>query len=179
MIVLCGVKHCGKTTLGRLLAKRRNVDFIDLDDELTMRHNQRSHDELSCREIYQQYGEDFFRRLESEVLLDLFYAKGDYVLSLGGGTISNPYVNREQFGHAESVVWLDINDLIAFRRIQQEGLPLFLANSADPLQAFIQQNIDRKKNFSSVATIVYKIDHELPPAMAVQQLENLMAGKKI
>ena len=67
-IVLCGIKHCGKTTLGRGLARARAVDFRDSDAELERRFEREHNRAATVREIFREIGETEFRRLEAAVL---------------------------------------------------------------------------------------------------------------
>ena len=68
----------GKTTLGRKLANRMGYEFIDLDHKLEQQA------ELSIAEYFSIFGEDAFRKLESEVLKKTLYPD-DAIVSTGGG----------------------------------------------------------------------------------------------
>jgi len=78
--VLAGFMGTGKTTVGRILADRYGLDFVDLDDEITARTRR------TPAEIIRQDGEEAFREHESKVLADLAPGHGR-VVALGGGTI--------------------------------------------------------------------------------------------
>src|SRR5690606_617170 len=79
-LFLVGPMGVGKTTIGRLLAKRLNKTFIDLDEEIEHRAG------ASIPWIFDVEGEDGFRRRESELLAEC--ARGrDMVVSTGGGVV--------------------------------------------------------------------------------------------
>ena len=67
-IVLAGIKHCGKSTLGALLARRYGVEFIDTDRELEERFRAESGRELVTREIFRELGAEKFRKFEAAVI---------------------------------------------------------------------------------------------------------------
>ena len=79
-IVLVGFMGCGKTAVGRLLAGRLDVPFVDLDDELERLEGK------PIGRIFAEDGEVYFRRREREVLGAL--AGGDLVLAVGGGAFT-------------------------------------------------------------------------------------------
>ncbi len=86
-LFLVGMPGCGKSTLGRLLAKRLNKPFYDADVELERRLG------VSIPLIFELEGEPGFRDREQAVLADLV-AETNIVLSTGGGAILRP-ANRE------------------------------------------------------------------------------------
>lgn len=75
----------GKTTIGRLLAKRMKVKFYDLDEEISRIYK------MDITNIFEIYGEGYFRSIESKVLKAIINEDG--ILSTGGGTV----IFNEQF----------------------------------------------------------------------------------
>lgn len=79
-IILTGMPSCGKTTIGRMLAKKMGVEFVDADEYLVRTYQK----EIS--EIFKEEGEKGFRDKESEVIADISRLNG-CVISTGGGCI--------------------------------------------------------------------------------------------
>lgn len=79
-IVLFGMPSCGKTTFGKVIAKRLGRDFIDSDGEITRRTGK------TPAEIIKESGEKVFRDVESEVILSIAKESGK-VIALGGGGV--------------------------------------------------------------------------------------------
>ena len=78
-IYIMGFMGAGKSTLGRKLAKILGYTFIDLDHVIAQ------HCQASIGEIFSSHGEDYFRNIEHQVLVE--QAKNNHaVISLGGGT---------------------------------------------------------------------------------------------
>ena len=138
-IVFVGIKHCGKSTFGKSLAKRWDCVFFDSDTELEKAFYQQSGSRCSCRDIFKILGEEKFREFESEVIRSLISGE-QTVIALGGGAVSNPFVDVETLRQLGHIVWLDVADEIAYRRVERKGLPPFLAESADPFRSFCEMN---------------------------------------
>jgi shikimate kinase/3-dehydroquinate synthase len=85
VIVLVGFMGSGKTTIGRLLAARLGLPFIDTDSEIVGRTG------ISIKEIFEQRGEPGFREIELDVVLDALRGD-DAVVALGGGAIGDPTI---------------------------------------------------------------------------------------
>lgn len=81
-IVLCGFMGCGKTTVGKELACLNGYDLIDLDDFISQKM------QLSVSEIFEKYGEDFFRDAEHSACKEILRRENPFVLSAGGGTLT-------------------------------------------------------------------------------------------
>lgn len=80
-IILCGFMGCGKTTVGRLLAKEKGMDFVDLD--LYIEKQQ----QMTISKIFNKFGEPYFRQLEREAAITLSGLKSK-VIAAGGGTLT-------------------------------------------------------------------------------------------
>ncbi len=77
-VVLVGMMGAGKTAVGRSLAQSLNVPFLDSDEEIVAASN------MTIKEIFDKYGEDFFRSAETKVIHRLLTVEPG-VLSTGGG----------------------------------------------------------------------------------------------
>ncbi|CAN5855712.1 helix-turn-helix transcriptional regulator [soil metagenome] len=83
VIALLGIRGAGKTTIGRRLAKRRQLPFVELD-----RRVEEAAD-LSLGELFTLHGDDYYRRLEREVLQDVLGEARPMVLATGGGLVAS------------------------------------------------------------------------------------------
>lgn len=87
-IILAGPKGVGKTTTGKALSEALNRSFIDVDTQIEKMHLQRSGSFMTCREIYKNFGQVYFREIEEEVIFSI-NPQGTDVIALGGRTLSS------------------------------------------------------------------------------------------
>ncbi len=87
-IVLIGMMAAGKTTIGFRLAKKLKYQFFDIDKEIEKSENE------TIVNIFQNKGEDYFRKLEENISLDLL-KKNMCVISLGGGGFLNSKIRKK------------------------------------------------------------------------------------
>lgn len=89
---MIGMPGSGKTTLGKILAERLNLPFIDLDDEIEKKTGQ------PIRQIFKEKGEAYFRRTEYSLLKKLTSNNKKFIMATGGGTPcfynSMDFINR-------------------------------------------------------------------------------------
>ena len=83
-IALIGLRGAGKSTLGKILAKRIGWNFVELNKEIEAQNG------LSVAEIIALYGQEGFRRMEQAALNQLLARKELMVLATGGGIVSEP-----------------------------------------------------------------------------------------
>lgn len=119
-IFLIGMPGSGKTTLGRRLAERLGVDFVDLDHEIERSESK------SISEIFSQQGEDAFRLLESKLLRQWASSNLPFVMATGGGAPCF-YNGMATINESGVSVFLDcpVSELIARVKKNQER-PLLL-----------------------------------------------------
>ena len=123
-IVLVGLMGAGKTSVGRKLAAALGVQFCDSDDEVEIAAS------MTIPEIFQNFGQDEFRRLERAVISRLL-SEGPMVLSTGGGAFVQPEV-RDAIAGAGVSVWLSVDTDVLWARVADKpGRPLLEAQ--DPL----------------------------------------------
>lgn len=120
-IFLVGLPGSGKTTLGRQLAKRLNISFLDLDAEIEKA------EQSVISEIFSRKGEDYFRKAESERLQKLGDSSQDFVLSTGGGAPCF-FDNMKNMNAAGKTIFLDVPTAEIMNRLLRTDLakrPLF------------------------------------------------------
>jgi len=108
-IFLTGFMGVGKTTVGRLLAERLDVPFVDLDAAIERESG------LHVSEIFARHGEERFRALEREALLRCADLAG-CVVATGGGTPIDPR-NRAWMARQGRVVWINLPSAQIRRRL--------------------------------------------------------------
>ena len=79
-IVLIGMAGCGKTTIGKILAEKLNMNFVDTDEKIIEKAK------MPIPEIFKKYGEEHFRRLESQVIEEISKLQNT-VIATGGGAV--------------------------------------------------------------------------------------------
>jgi shikimate kinase len=116
-IVLIGMMGTGKTHIGRLLAKKLGISFVDSDDEIVASAGQ------SIVDIFERYGENAFRDLEKKVIRRLLETKA-CVISTGGGCITEPETLSVLTQNAH-LVWLQSDlDILVERTSKRNDRPL-------------------------------------------------------
>ncbi|MBQ4116804.1 MAG: shikimate dehydrogenase [Clostridia bacterium] len=100
-IVLTGMPGSGKSTIGKLLAKELGRVFIDTDEEIVKRINK------PIPQIFAEEGEEAFRKLETEVIIELSSVQSA-VIATGGGAILNS-LNIEMLGENGRIYFIDRN----------------------------------------------------------------------
>jgi len=125
-IALVGLMGVGKSTVGRRLARRLNLDFADGDDEIEAAAG------MSVADIFAQYGEAEFRALEARVMRRLLEGPR-IVLATGGGAILNPDT-RAHMGDCATSVWMRADLEVVVSRVQRRDTRPLL-RGRDPAEA--------------------------------------------
>ena len=112
-IVLIGMMGAGKSSIGRRLAARLGIPFVDADAEIEAAAG------MTIEDIFANYGEDSFRSGETRVIARLLDA-GPQVLATGGGAFMNPETRGIIRRNAISV-WLRADFDVLFRRVKRRN----------------------------------------------------------
>lgn len=161
-VYLVGFMGSGKSTIGRLLARRLGWSFFDTDDEIE------SAEKTGISEIFEQRGEAGFRRIETEIVRRhaLLIERGrPAVLALGGGAFAQPE-NRRILEDRGVTVWLDCPfEIVSRRTAQASHRPL--ARDPEKMSALYQS---RRESYA-LADIHVAIRSD-DPAEAVEAILN-------
>ena len=114
VIALLGLRGAGKTTVGRRLARRRRVPFVELDRRIEAAA------ELTLGEVFSLHGEDYYRRLEREVLQDVLSERRPMVLATGGGLVASPDTFA-MLRRSAVTVWLRAKPEDHWNRVVRQG----------------------------------------------------------
>jgi XRE family aerobic/anaerobic benzoate catabolism transcriptional regulator len=114
VIALLGLRGAGKTTIGRRLARRRRVPFVELDKRIEQAAG------LSLGELFTLHGEDYYRRLEREVLQLVLSEGKPIVLATGGGLVASPET-FSMLRRSAVTVWLRASPEDHWDRVVRQG----------------------------------------------------------
>lgn len=92
----------GKTTIGRFMASALDRDFIDVDQEIEKQNN------MPITEIFKMMGENRFRQMEKEIILDLCHNCRSKIISLGGGAFLQEEIRNACLA-TSTVVYFDLS----------------------------------------------------------------------
>ncbi|RAK13970.1 shikimate kinase [Anoxybacillus vitaminiphilus] len=159
-IVLIGFMGVGKTTIGQLVAKKLYRDFIDVDQEIENRCN------MPIPMIFEQMGEDYFRKVERELIVDLCTNTRLKIISLGGGAYLQEEVRNACLSHC-IVFFLDLS-----WEYWKDRLPL-IVNSRPLLKNKTLEEVEqlffkRREAYSLHNSRV--LTNELDPETAAEQI---------
>jgi len=146
-LILIGMMASGKSTIGRLLAKKLNLKFFDTDFIIEKKLK------MKIFEIFKKKGEPYFRNLEKKITLNILN-KNNCVISLGGGAFINEKV-RKATQKNNTTIWLNWSSKTLIDRIKK--------NNKRPVASNLSNNelknllISRSKIYSKAN---YKIDCE-------------------
>lgn len=113
-IALLGLRGAGKTSIGKRLARRLHVPFVELDRQIEERAG------LALDEIFSLHGEQYYRRLEQESLSALLDAPSPMVIAVGGGLVTSPDAFT-LLRHAATTVWLRARPTDYWDRVVRQG----------------------------------------------------------
>jgi XRE family transcriptional regulator, aerobic/anaerobic benzoate catabolism transcriptional regulator len=113
-IALIGLRGAGKSTLGKLLAKKIGWNFVELNKEIEAQNG------LSVAEIIALYGQEGFRRLEQAALTQLLARQELTVLATGGGIVSEP-VTFDLILSSFYTIWLKAEPEEHMARVRKQG----------------------------------------------------------
>jgi len=123
-VVLIGLMGAGKTAVGRRLANRLDLPFIDADSEIEEAAG------ASISEIFAEHGEAYFRQGERKVIARLL-ENGPQVLATGGGAYMNPDTRANIKAHGLSV-WLKADIKVLMKRVgRRDNRPLLAAGDPE------------------------------------------------
>lgn len=114
VISLLGLRGSGKTAVGRRLARRLRMRFVELDKHIEHRAGMR------LPEIFTIHGEEFYRRLERDTLTDLLNAHQSMILAVGGGLVTAPDTYSLLLRQT-TTVWLKAKADDCWNRVMRQG----------------------------------------------------------
>ena len=131
-LVFLGMMGSGKTTLGKIVSKKLNKEFIDIDQAIEVQ------EDMVISEIFEKKGEPFFRILEEKISL-LSLKRKNAVISLGGGAFLNKKIQKEILKNHISI-WLKWDSKNLINRIKNsQKRPIAIKLSDNDLNKLINE----------------------------------------
>jgi shikimate kinase len=161
-LVLVGLMGAGKTTVGRRCAKRLERAFVDLDDEIMTRAA------MSIEDIWRERGEERFRAVEREVVVDVCASPVPLVIACGGGTVVDAE-NRRRLREVGTVVWLRAPTAVLAARVGTDSRRPLLAG--DPASALARLAEVRADAYAAAADAIVDTDDRPVKAVAMAVLD--------
>jgi shikimate kinase len=155
-IFLVGMPSSGKSTLGRALALALHYEYVDMDELIVAKENK------SIAQIFQDNGEEYFRRVESELLKSI-YPNQKKLISTGGG-VPVFFDNMEYILANGISIYLDVKPDDLFERITHSGKndrPLIDKSNAEILMDNLKQKYQFRFPYYSKANILISNDFSI------------------
>lgn len=133
----------GKSTIGKLIAKKLDLQFIDLDEVIV---ESEGHE---ITEIFKLKGEDYFRELETKCLTNQIELKESFVLATGGGAPCF-YENMNLMNDNGVTIFIDVPPDVLLNKLSKKGIekrPLLQKFSQDDLYLELKNKLVNRKKF--------------------------------
>ena len=158
-IVLVGMMGAGKTSVGKRLAARLGLPFVDADAEIEAGAR------MTISEIFEKFGEPYFRDGERRVIARLL-EEGPSVLSTGGGAFMNE-LTRARIAERGVSIWLKPDFEVLLRRVRKRSNRPLL-QTADP-EATMRRLLEERSPTYALADITID-SHDGPHEIVVEQI---------
>jgi shikimate kinase len=166
-VVLIGMMGAGKTTVGRRLAARLGRPFLDSDEVIESRTGR------TVAEIFAAEGEPAFRRVETEVLVDMLDDGAPAVIAAAGGAVLDEQ-NRDRMRERGTVVWLRADPELLVERVRGgTHRPLLDDDPDGTLRRLARQ---REPLYATTAHETVDVGGSAPDAVVEDVLERLGAA---
>src|ERR1700728_2933316 len=148
-VVLVGMMGAGKTSVGKRLATKLGLPFVDADAEIE------AGAQLTISEIFERFGEAYFREGERKVIARLLNS-GPLVLATGGGAFMNATTRENIALHGVSI-WLKPSFDVLFARVRKKSNRPLL-KTADPEQTLRQLLEERSPTYALADLTIESVD---------------------
>lgn len=149
LIFMSGFMGAGKSTHGKQLAKELGYHFIDLDSYIETKYNK------SIVDVFQEFGEEEFRKLETMTLTDCIENNIKTIIALGGGTpcFSN---NLDLLKKSGLLVYLQLDAKTLYTRLEKAKFtrPLLEGKQKQELENYIADLLKQREPFYKQAQLI-------------------------
>lgn len=152
-IFLLGFMGVGKSTLGRMASEQLQIKFLDFDTLIE------EDQKLTISEIFAEYGEAFFRKLEHDLLRDVIQTEDDFIMGTGGG-LPCFHRNLEVMNEHGYSIYLRANPESIVDRLEKSSgsRPLIANKSKEELTSFVLEILETRSKFYQQATEILDVD---------------------
>ncbi|MCL2719357.1 MAG: shikimate kinase [Lachnospiraceae bacterium] len=164
-IILIGFMGCGKTTIGKALSAYYQWEIIDTDKLIEDMQKQ------SVSEIFAEHGEEFFRRLETEVLEKLDKELNKPCIIATGGGLPLCEENRRLLKKMGDVVYLNVDAGIVYQRLKNDTTRPLLATS-DPQLKINEMLAKRMPVYEQTASFIIDTNNK-----TITEINKEISGK--
>lgn len=166
-IFLTGYMGAGKTTVGKELAERTGLSFIDLDVFIEERYHR------TVSRLFAEYGEDKFRDIERRLLHEVAEFE-DIIISTGGGTPCL-FDNMEFMNAAGKTVYLQVSvdELAARLETCRHTRPVLQNRTGEELKNFITESLQKRLPFYEKAQMIFPAETMLTYEDIVKVVDDL------
>lgn len=169
MKILCGIKHCGKSTIGKILSQKLNISFVDVDTVIEKIAGK------SCRDLYRQDGKEAFMKAEAKACKEIaenpLYENA--VVATGGGICDNQealdFLTTGKGGQETKLFYVDIEEDIAFKRIHHNmektgswpgWIPKDVYDDLERIKGLFHNfYTERTKKYKSLCSVVVPVEN--------------------
>jgi shikimate kinase len=163
-VYLVGMMGAGKSTVGRVVARRLKLRFVDSDHEIEKRCG------VKIPLIFEIEGQAGFRARETQAIAELTALEG-VVLATGGGVVLSA-ANRQRLAAGGTVVYLRAKPEDLYERVRHDRDRPLLA-TADPMATLRELYAQRDPLYAEIADVVVETGAQSVPALARALLEKL------
>jgi len=150
-IALIGLRGGGKSTLGRMLAERLDLPFIELDREIERRSG------ANLTEIFDMFGQETFRRAEREALDDVLRRYKHFVLATSGSIVTEPGT-LELLLASCFTVWVRAEPEEHMKRVMAQGDMRPMANNARAMEDLVSILKSREPLYAKAEAVLVTTD---------------------
>lgn len=150
-IFIVGYMGAGKSTIGKRLARKLDLPFIDLDDAFEEKYH------YSIPNFFDHFGEDKFRDFEQELLKEVIEDNQDVVISTGGGTACY-FDNMDLMNEAGLSVYLKMSPMSISHRLKmaRKLRPVIREVHHDDMLEFIEEQLSIRGKYYDKAQLIVK-----------------------
>lgn len=154
-IVLIGIMGCGKTTVGKILSKKLNRKFVDLDREIEKNTN------MKISDIFDTYGEEYFRKIEEKTAKG-FSDTSDFIISTGGGIVTKENsINCLKRNGTVIFIKRDLNEII---KCSLKDRPL-LKENPEAIFEIMKKRKNLYKKYSD-----FSVENDISPQITAEKI---------